>query len=446
MTDDLANLAATVTRLKNRAAALAPRFLAKTSAPLREAGYDGAGALTWWGAPGIEETPELQWPLSTRVFNQMRRQDSQVKSVLRAVWLPIQSTPWRIDPAGARDEVVELIADDLGLPIKGREAADPRPRTRDRFSWQEHLGLAQLMLPFGHMFFEQVYRIDDQGRGRLRKLAPRMPQSIVRVNVDPDGGLNSIEQPPQPGSPATVNARISVNRLVAYVHEREGGNWLGTSLLRPAYKNWLLKDRNLRVWTQLIERNGIGVPLYEASPNETSLDAGTAMAQAWRAGDTSGGAIANGAKMSLVGVSGTLPDAELAIRYHDEQIARAVLAHFLNLGGGSGSYALAAVQADTFTQSLTSIAQQIADVVTQHVIEDLVDINWGENEPAPRLVFDPIGSQQIATATALKLLLDAGALTTDPELEAAVRQQYGLPPRDPNAAPAPAPTTEGTPS
>ncbi|WP_369070028.1 phage portal protein family protein [Kineococcus terrestris] len=425
-----------------------PRALrpqAKTSAPLREAGYagTGGGALDWWSAP--QETPELRWPLSVAVFDQMRRQDAQVKSVLRAVWLPVQSTPWRIDPAGARDEVVALVADDLGLPIVGAEQTPPRPRTRDRFSWLEHLNLVQLMLPFGHMFFEQVYRIDERGRGRLRKLAPRMPQTIARVNVEADGGLNSIEQYAPAGLPSPT-VRISVNRLVAYVHEREGGNWLGTSLLRPAYKNWLLKDRNLRVWTQTIERNGMGVPVYTAADGNADLDAGHEMATSFRSGETAGGAVPFGAKMDLLGVSGSLPDAERAIRYHDEQIARAVLAHFLNLGGGSGSYALAAVQSATFTQSLQSVAQQVADVTTQHVIEDLVDINFGDDEPAPRLVFDPIGSQQLATATALKTLLDAGALTSDPELEAAVRQMHGLPPRPADAPPAPPPPAAPPPS
>jgi hypothetical protein len=77
---------------------------------------------------------------------------------------------------------------------------------------------------------------------------------------------------------------------------------------------------------------------------------------------------------------------------------------------------------------------QIADVTTQHVIEDLVDLNFGEDEPAPRLVFDEIGSQQAATAQALKLLVDAGVIHPDQILEETSRQQYGLPPADPSTA------------
>jgi hypothetical protein len=60
----------------------------------------------------------------------------------------------------------------------------------------------------------------------------------------------------------------------------------------------------------------------------------------------------------LVGVDGDLPDADTPIRYHDEQIARAVLAHFLNLGTQTGSWALGTTFADFFTLSLQSVASR----------------------------------------------------------------------------------------
>lgn len=387
--------------------------------------YGPASSGTWWQFED-ETTPELRWPQSVQVYDQMRRQDAQVASVLRAVSLPVRRTPWRIDPAGARPEVVRLVAEDLGLPVVG-QTPRPAPRVRDRFSWPEHLQHALLMLPFGYSYFEQVYRV-DRGMVRLRKLAPRLPKTVEQVNVARDGGLVSITQYAAGGE---VRQRpIPVDRLVAYVHEREGGNWLGASLLRPAYKHWLIKDRLLRVQAQTIERNGMGVPVYEAAENEADLSRGLATATAWRSGEAAGSAIPHGAKIRLVGVEGELPDAQPAIRYHDEQIGRAVLAHFLNLGTQTGSWALGTTFADFFVLSLQTLGQQIADVATQHIVEDLVDLNWGSDEPAPRVVFDEIGSRQAATAQALKLLADAGLITLDGRLEESLRQQYGLPPAD----------------
>src|SRR6185369_2361874 len=158
------------------------------TAPTVEIGYAQAPNLNWWLYED-ETTPELIWPTSIYVYDQMRRQDAQIKSVLMAVTLPVRSTAWRIDPNGAREEVVKLVAGDMGLPIVGKDPG-PRQRMQDRFSWDDHLRQALLMLPFGHMFFEQTYRIDEDGKtAHLRKLGPRMPKTIERIDVAPDGGL-----------------------------------------------------------------------------------------------------------------------------------------------------------------------------------------------------------------------------------------------------------------
>lgn len=396
-----------------------------SAAPLTELGYQASGQ-TYWQHLEDETTPELIWPLSVWVYDRMRRQDSQVASVLRAVSYPVRRTRWWIEPNGARPEVVQLVSEDLGLPVKG-EPPKRAVRTRDRFSWSEHMRLALLMLPHGHSYFEQVYRIDERAFARLRKLAWRPPRSISDFKVADDGGLEGIEQIGKNGKAIT----IPVDRLVAYVLDREGGNWTGSSLLRPAYKHWLLKDRLLRVQTQTVERNGMGVPRYTGAPNEDNLTKGLAIAASWRSGEAAGAAIPHESKLDLVGVTGDLPDADKPIRYHDEQIARAVLAHFLNLGTQTGSWALGTTFADFFTLSLQTLAQQLADVASQHIVEDLVDLNWGEDEPAPLVGFEEIGSRQVVTAQAIKMLIESGAVFADRELEEALRQQFNLPPKQP---------------
>lgn len=410
----------------------------KPPAPVTEIGAVNL-AGDWWHVD-LEDTPQLQWPACLRVYDAMARQDAQVSSVLRAVMLPILRTPWRVDQAGARDEVVEHVAADLGLDIVGRERSQVE-RTRGRFSWRKHLFDALRMLRYGHAFFEQVYRIDDNGRARLRKLAPRAPRSIAKINVARDGGLDSIEQWPAFGD--MVNAVIPVNRLVAYVNEPEdGGDWIGQSLLRTAYKNWLIKDRLLRVQAQTIERNGMGVPLYEAAPGEESLDAGKKLATSVRSGENAGAAIPNEASLKLLGVEGNLPDADKAIRYHDEQISRRVLAHVLNLGTQTGSWALGSSFMDFFIMSLQVVAEAVQDVAQAHVVEDIVDVNWGEDEAVPRLVFDEIGSHQLATAQALKMLVDAKILFPDEKLEEYLRGSFGLPAKGPKPPPSPAPAPD----
>ena len=409
-----------------------------------EIGYQ-TGKLLGWGAltdDSVEKNPALQWPQSIEVFDQMRREDSQVGSVLRAVTLPIRRTTWMIDPAGARPTVTSLVAESLGLPIRGKATKAPL-RARDKFDFDEHLRLALLELVFGHSVFEQVYRLDAAGMLRLRKLAWRPPRTISKFDVARDGGLVAVEQYGYSGQAGTI--RIPVEKLVVYVNEREGANWIGTSLLRTAYKNWLLKDRMLRAQAVTVERNGMGLPVYEGAPLPVGVEMSPAEADAWiqaqkddglalakaaRAGQDAGASIPNGARFTLTGVSGTLPDADKPIRYHDEQIARAVLAHFLNLGSETGSWALGSTFAEFFVGSLNAVALHIANTCQAHVVEDLVDANWGPDERAPRLVPATIGEEQPATAEAIKALIECGAIEPDDELEQYVRQRYKLPVKD----------------
>jgi len=405
---------------------------------LAEIGYQADSGLLGWGklaAETHETNPDLQWPLSIDVFDRMRREDPQVKSVLRAVTLTIMRTDWVLDGTGCRDEVVDQIAADLGLPVKGQPYVAPL-RTKGRFSFKEFLRLALLSLPYGHSYFEQVY---DQSTGstRLAKLAWRPPRTISDIEVARDGGLVAIRQH---GTAGRADVRIPVDRLVAFVNEREGANWIGESLLRAAYKMWLLKDRLLRIQALTAERNGLGLPVFTMGTPpeggdfdetiawmEKEVARGLEIAKQARAGEAAGASLAHGSTLQFVGVTGKLPDTDRPIRYYDEQIARAVLAHFLNLGTETGSWALGSTFANFFTDSLNAVAQHIADVTQQHVIEDLVDLNWGTSEPAPRLVPAPIGEQQPVTAEAIKALIDCGALTPDPELQEFLRAKYGLP-------------------
>ena len=68
----------------------------------------------------FEQVPELLWPNSIRTYTRMMREDARIFSVLYAISLPIRRTQWRIDPNGAKDEVAEFVASNLGLPDRRR--------------------------------------------------------------------------------------------------------------------------------------------------------------------------------------------------------------------------------------------------------------------------------------------------------------------------------------
>jgi Protein of unknown function (DUF935) len=420
--------------------------------PVTETGFTNAfpgmlSAFSQWDQ--FEQVPELLWPNSVRTYTRMMREDSRIASVFYAISLPVRRTQWRIDQNGASDEVAEFVATNLGLPIIGADETKPTPRTRDRFSWGQHLQWAMLFLIFGHQVFEQVYRIGDDGRAYLRKLAPRPSSTIAYWDVALDGGLVGITQwPPGTsfGSPLGTTGgmktqlQMPVGRLVVYVRDPDPGVWIGNSLLRPAYKHWLLKDELIRIEATSARRNGVGVPIITAPESESEARVGSqtlapylSIAQRFRGGNNAGVALPFGSTFELAGIKGASIGSYIrqAIEYHDKQMALAALAHFLNLDRG-GSYALASVQESTFSQGVQQVADMIRETAQAHVVEDLVDVNWGPDEPCPKLVMDEIGSAQDASAAAIQMLVGAGVLTPDPSLEAYERQSMGLPAVDPD--------------
>nr|WP_188188044.1 hypothetical protein [Nonomuraea sp. SYSU D8015] len=370
------------------------------------------------------------------------RHDPQLKAVLSAYTLPIRRAAWSVDPAGCRDEVVQLVADDLGLPILGADNR-PGPARRRGVRWADHLRLALQSLVYGFMPFERRYEIVN-GQARLINLGERLPHTIGAINLRKDGTIDTVQQD------VGTTQKIPADRLVWYVNEREGANWAGLSILRPAYGPWLIKHEMWRVNATSIRRFGMGVPSVEAPTSATPAQVLEAqrLASAIRVGDQSGVGLPPGFKLSLTGLTGSVPDVMAFVSYLDQQMAKQALAGLLDLGQTpNGSRALGDSLKDMFLLSLQAVAEEIAETATSGqpgmdgIVTQLVDYNWGEDEPAPRIVVADVGSRQEVTAEALDMLIRAGAITPDAELEAFVRNTWKLPQKEqraPIAAPTPA--------
>lgn len=351
------------------------------------------------------------------------RTDAQLAGLYRGTVLPITRFRYELDPNGARPEVVDGLSEDLGLPVQGREVQARRLRSRGRFSFRQHMEWALLALQFGHYPFEQVGAIED-GRWKLKKLAPRPPYTLTEINIAKDGGLESIRQ-----DVGWNEKPISVDRLVMYSWDREGGNWQGRSLFRDCYRSWVLKDILMRVDAIKHERNGIGTPVIEGPPGASGkqLEELNEMAQEFKADEHGGGAIPSGAKLTLQGTTGSLPDTIASIRFHNEEMARSFLMMFMQLGQTeTGSRALGAEFIDFFAFAQESITDWMTGIFNEHVIEDWVDWNYGEEEPAPLLVYNRSQEEDLPVS-ALATLVEKGIVQVDEELEAAIRKRYKLP-------------------
>jgi hypothetical protein len=385
----------------------------------------GQGLLTeWW-----ETAADLIWPQSVITYGRMRH-DPQIKGVLAALTWPLLRATWVVDGTGCRDEVTQRVSDNFGLPIRGIDELG-KPARRQGIMWSRHLRAAMQKFVFGHMIFERRYEIAPDGFANLVSLGQRMPWTIAHIRAERDGSVIDVTQ-------NTQYDPIPANRLVWYAHELEGSAWAGISALRPAFGAWLLKHETWRVHATSIRRFGMGVPQVTAPPGATAqqVSEAQALASSLRVGDQTGVGLPQGFQFSLAGLVGSVPDALAFIKYLDQQISKMALAGIIDLGQTEiGSRALGETFLDLFVLALQGLADEIGDETTTGypgmpgAVLDLVTVNWGEDEPVPRIVATDVGQQHEITAQSLQYLLTWGALTADPELEAFVRQAWRLPQR-----------------
>jgi hypothetical protein len=405
-------------------------------------GLDGYGALV---DTILESVPDLMWPLSIRTYSRMRH-DAQLAPILSLYIETIASTTWSVDPAGCRDEVVQLIADDLGLPIKGIDDK-PKGARRRGFAWAQHLRTALLDQTFGHMFFEQNW-IEQGGRYRLGAVQERMPQTIARIHLNSDGTLQSIEQEGRTTQTRPPVITTADHRLVYYTRQREGSNYFGRSVLRPAFGPWLIRDQMLRVHGESIRRFGMGVPTVSAPAGATPQQIAEAerMATRFRAGERAGAGMPDGYKFTLEGLTGSVPDALAFIQYLDRAMTRQALASILDMATAErGNRSLGDTVLNVLMVALQAIANDHAAVGTSQIVVPLVDANWGEDEPAPQIVCGDVGEQRELSPQDANYLAQWGVITAgDPNLESWARNRYRIPPIDPDYQRPPAAETDDT--
>ncbi|WP_165164919.1 hypothetical protein [Corynebacterium qintianiae] len=394
------------------------------SGVVREIGH--AGVPAW--APRVHKKRDMSWMAQQREFIEMRS-TAKVAQVENAIRKPIEQASWSIEPNGAATDVVQLVSEDLRLPVKGEDGQVSR-RT-GRVSWDEHLKMALESVFAGVAFFEQVYDIGPDGRNHLRKLAPRPNLSIKQIHVAEDGGLVGITQR---GINGHGEAFIPVDRLVAYRHGRRDETWQGSSVFAPARNNWLELVKMEKLNSLVMQRNGMGIPKYKASQLtlrenvQEELARGQELAESYAAGEVTAYSLPPGADMPVEGVDGTLPDIQKAMEYHGNQIAISCNATHLNLTGAGGSYALANVQLGEFIQGLQSIAEWIADIATQHIVEDLVKVAFPDYDgPMPMVTSTRIQVQKDLTPGDVSQLAAQGVLTKEPNLEQWVRSTFRIP-------------------
>ncbi len=396
-----------------------PSLPLKSSFPKVELGDSGIRSQS--GLITEEYNPNLQGLAGIRVYDEMRNSDGTVKALLMACTLPIRRAAWSIKPASEDTKDLEIASFVENALFKWIED----------MTWDDLLRQALLSLTFGVMPFEKVYGTKDwEGKTYvvLKKFAPRMPKSITQWELS--DGTFGIRQQRSDG--ATVE--IPGSKLAIFIHEKEGDNWWGRSLLRAPYKHWYFKNNFYKIDAVAYERQGIGIPMMKMPQGYTERDLSRAenALQNLRGNEKSFLALPPGYEAEFMDMkSSTTRDPKESINHHNKEILQSGLAQFLDLGqtsSGSGSHALSSDQSELFLNSIETIANNISSTINKDVVKELVDMNFNDVQNYPEVVSAGISKVDgKALSEAYSSLITSGGVKFVQKDEAHFRGVLGLP-------------------
>lgn len=391
------------------------KFFAGATPPTKSIGYSGGTA--YGQLEEVEYRRELQGTDGIQIYEKMRRGDGAVRASLLAVKLPIYRAHWIVEPASDRradKKIAEEIEKDL---FKGD------------VSWQSQLREILTYLDFGFAVFEPLFENRD-GKTTFRKLAFRPQRTISKWIVDKDDDLTGVEQQVQLSGGYT-KVEIPIENLLILSNEKEGKNWTGVSILRSAYDDWKNKHKFEILNGISADRFSLGIPNITLPEDWTDndLEFAKTIGKNLRSHEQAYIVKPPGMEVDILRVNDARADLLPDLKYHGQQITSNVLASFLNLGTTeSGSRALGKELKDFFVMSVESVADQVAETLTRHLIKRLCAWKYGESVEPPKLSAKKITQVDLLQwSVALKNFADKGLIQVDDELEQFIRDVAGLP-------------------
>jgi hypothetical protein len=402
--------------------------------------------LTEVGLSGLRESGgmvreeflrNLQGRQGAAVYKQMSMNDPVIGGLMHAIVQSIRKVPWMIEPQGgsqkmrAARELVATSFNDMS------------------FTWQDTLGEILSFPVYGWAALEKVWKWrrgdsrDPSEHSRYtdgylswRKFGIRAQDTVDKWVFDDAGGIQGFWQ--LPPERFTGKQFLPINKLLHFRTIVQRNNPEGKSILRPAYRSWYYKTMTEDMMAIGIEKDIVGIPYAKTPPG-------------FDAEDPSNSALISSVTRILRNISNNAQAALLLpaewefsllaspgekqfplldiLQYHDKRIAISTLGQFILLGMERvGSFALARQQNDLFTLSLHGWISSIVEIINRFAVDELLEVNgFGNLKERPQLAPGKIVEPNLEELSSyIVRLVQAQAITPDPELEGLLRRIGGL--------------------
>jgi predicted ABC-type ATPase len=408
-----------------------------------------------------EYLPELMGQKALKAYKTMG-DDPIVTALLTAITLILRAVDWRVEPADDGSDHRNAHS------AKAEQEAEFAQGLLDDMShpWEDVINETLSMLQFGWAYLEIILKTrlgpdqDDpakrskfnDGRIGIRKLPIRAQESLLRWQLQEDGGVEGMwQQPPQGGQ----QLFIPIERALLFRTTSKKNSPEGVSILRAAYRPWYVK-RGVEDHEAIgIERELAGLPvvsipkryLEPGASGEDLAFAETArrLARDIKLNSQAGVVIPSEPFKNPDGTFSSVPmvklellssggskraiDTDIVVKRYNRLIAMSAMADFITLGDEKGSYSLSQNKSELFLRSCESYLNQIAAVVNRFLFPRIFAYNGIDPALIPVLKpgrLAPVDLNELGTYVAQ--LAAAGApLFPNQELSNYLADVAGLP-------------------
>lgn len=380
------------------------------------------GYQRWNGLITEEYVAALNGGRKIDVYTKMRS-DGLVEAMLAALRLPLIAATWTVERKGN--------------DANSKKAADfVQQKLYEDLIWAEEVREMLTHLQYGFSLIVKQWAIINH-EAVVSELRPLHPKTIIEGgknwDFDTRGRVRGVWQYGTDGT-KWVEEYIPATAFIHFSNDPAFADPEGRSILRAAYKHWLIVDMLYRVWAVGLERGAIGTPIGKYGPNASVEDQNAlhAFVTGLVSYEEAGGTFPADTEIENYSLNIQTTDIKEAITHHKTEMAKSILAQWLMLGvdGQGGAFALSNDQTDLFILCLEAQGKYLTSRLNKSLVKDLVQYNF-DTDQIPKLKITLSRSSIAALATAVRQLT-AGknpVIIPDEGIENFFRERMDLPER-----------------
>lgn len=308
--------------------------------------------------------------------------DENIFGILEMKKYLILSTGYRFkikgNEDGSKQELLDFTENNFNVKYRGLLSGD----------MHQMLSAFEYGFSLSEMLYEKI-----DSKIYLTRIKTVPPHSIDFA-TDEMGNLSEVFQRQTTDS----HKILPINKMLLYVHNRRFDNPYGVSDCQRCFRAWASKKMAIKFWGIYMQRFSSPFPVakVDAQFGDAKVDEMLKILDSIQ--QTVSLVIPKDADLELLKVGNSSGEYDRAIEKYNQMIARALLIPDL-IGYGAtvkgGSFALGQKHFELFLNIIQFTRQHLEELINEHAIKQLIDINFGKQDEYPKIEFLPYKDESL---------------------------------------------------